>query len=187
MQRFDEAFAQLELGLQLNPTSLEADLYYGPSLYFSHQYDRAIEHFQTTIEAFPSHWLSHVILGRAYEQKGLLQEALNQYQEAARLEIHVPEILMDVGRVYGLQGNRQAALQALDELQSRAQENYIAPFCMAMIYVGLGDRDKVFEWLEQAYESRSWYMTWLKVAPELEVLRSDARFTDLLRRVGFSV
>jgi TolB-like protein/Flp pilus assembly protein TadD len=186
MHRFDEAFAQLEIGQQLNPTSLGGDLYYGPSFYFSRQYDRAIEHFRRTIQEFPGHWLPHVILGRAYEQKGRLHDAVAQYLEAASLEKHVPEILMDLGRVYALQGDRQAAQQALDELQGRAKGDYVAPFCLAMVYVGLGERDNAFAELEKAYESRSWYMTWLKVAPELDPLRGDSRFTDLLRRVGFS-
>ncbi len=186
MQRFDEAFAQLELGLQLNPTSLEADLYYGPSLYLSRQYDRAIEHFQKLLQSYPGHWLMWIMLGRAYEQKGLLQEAINCYEEAAQMEKTVPEILMDLGRACGLMGQRPAALQALAELQARSDECYVAPFCLAMIYVGLGDNDRVFEWLEKAYETRSWYMTWLKVAPELDGLRQDPRFADLMRRVGFT-
>jgi DNA-binding winged helix-turn-helix (wHTH) protein/tetratricopeptide (TPR) repeat protein len=186
MQRFDEAFAQLELGRQFNPTSLEGDLYYGPSFYFSRQYDRAVDHFQKIIPTYPSHWLSRVILGRAYEQKGLLQEALAQYQDAANLEKQVPEIFMDLGRVYGLMGRRKEALQVMNDLQTFAQQDYVPPFCFAMIHLGLGEWDEVFAYLEKAYESRSWYMTWLKIVPELDALRSDSRYRDLMRRVGFS-
>jgi hypothetical protein len=91
---------------------------------------------------------------------------------------------MDLGRAYGLSGQRAEAERVLNELKSRTKTGYVSPFQIAMVYVGLGDKDQAFNALEQAYEARSWYMTWVKVAPEFDSLRSDPRFAALVRRVG---
>lgn len=93
---------------------------------------------------------------------------------------------MDLGRALALAGRRVEAAAVLAELQERSKRSYVAPFHIAMVYIGLDDKDKAFAWLEKAYEARSWYMTWLKVVPELDSLRSDPRYVDLLRRVGFT-
>jgi hypothetical protein len=58
------------------------------------------------------------------------------------------------------------------------------PETIATVYAGLGDRDKAFEWLEKAYQERSPRLTWLKVEPMLDSIRSDPRYADLLRRMG---
>ena len=93
---------------------------------------------------------------------------------------------MDLGRAYAVAGQREEARKALDELQTRAKRGYIAPFFFANVYLGLGEKEQAFAWLEKAYEARSWYLTWLKVDPALDSLRSDPHFADLLRRVGLS-
>ena len=71
-------------------------------------------------------------------------------------------------------------------MNERAQRNYVSPYLMATVYAGLGDKDQAFACLERAYEVRSWYLTHLKLDPELDSLRFDPRFTDLVRRVGLS-
>ena len=73
----------------------------------------------------------------------------------------------------------------LGHLRKQAEQGYAAPFQVAMVYAGLGDKDQALASLEKAYEARSWYVTWLKVEPALDSLRDDLRFKDLVRRVGF--
>jgi hypothetical protein len=82
-------------------------------------------------------------------------------------------------------GRRDKALQIIDELNARSKQECIASNHFATIYIGLGDKDKAFEWLEKTYEERSGWMVWLQTAPEFDSLRSDPRFADLLRRMGF--
>ena len=93
---------------------------------------------------------------------------------------------MDLGRAYGLAGKKSEAERILAELRGQAAGSYAAPFQLAMVYAGLGDNDQAFAQLEKAYRDRSWYMTWLKVVPVLDVLRPDPRFAELSRRVGFA-
>ena len=87
----------------------------------------------------------------------------------------------DLAYIYAVAGERQAALDEIDRLKTREK----SPFCViAWIYAGLGEKDLAFEYLEKAYEEKRLFMLWLKVAPELDPLRDDPRFDDLLRRVG---
>jgi len=83
-------------------------------------------------------------------------------------------------------GNRDEALKILAELKKAASKGYVRPSTLAVVYIGLGDKDQVFFWLEKAYQERSNYMAWLKVFPLHDPLRSDPRFDDLLRRIGLA-
>ena len=133
----------------------------------------------------PNFWLPHVILGRAFEQKGQLAEAIAEYEKARQIDPKTPEILMDLGRAYAVAGKRAEAERILAELKARTKTGYVSPFHIAMVYIGLGEKDQAFAALEEAYQARSWYMTWLKVAPEFDSLRTDPRFVDLLGRMKF--
>ena len=72
----------------------------------------------------------------------------------------------------------------LNELKGRSERSYVSPYFIALIYTGLGEKDKAFEWLEKAYHERHPYLAFLKVEPVFDTLRSDPRFADLLRRIG---
>ena len=91
-----------------------------------------------------------------------------------------------IGYVYAVSGRRDEAVRVLDELKGLSKQRYVSPYHIAMVYSGLGDKEQVFLWLEKAYEDRSQFMTLLKVEPKFDGLRSDPRFTDLMRRVGLS-
>lgn len=184
--RFDESIAEESRAQELDPLDATAGMLMTVSLYFARRYDQAAERGRRTIQMDPNFWLAHTTLGRAYEQRGQLPDAIAEYQKARQIDNMIAEILMDLGRAYGVAGRRAEAEAVLAELRERSKNSYVAPFHIAMVYIGLGDKDQAFAWLEKAYEARSWYLTWLKVAPELDSLRSDPRFADLMRRVSFT-
>ena len=95
-------------------------------------------------------------------------------------------MLNEFGRAYALAGRRPEAQRVLDELHELSKERYVGAYYLAVIYGGLDDRDHTFEWLEQAYQERQWWMVCLDVDPRLDSLRSDPRFTALARRVGLA-
>ena len=93
-------------------------------------------------------------------------------------------LLASLGHAYALSGERDKANQILAELRAMSKHRYISPYLFAVVYLGLGDKDQTFAWLDKAYRDRSFYLIWLKVEPLFDSLRDDPRFADLLRRVS---
>jgi TolB-like protein/Tfp pilus assembly protein PilF len=183
--RCEEGIAETNRGRNLNPLSLEADFNVAPSYYFCRRYDEAISSAHNTMELAPDFWLAYLLAGRAYEQKGDLRAAISEYQRARKIDSTAPEPLMDLGRAYGKAGQRAEAERILSELKARPQQGqYLSPFHLAMVYLGLGDKERALAELEQAHEARSWYMTWLKTAPEFDPVRSEVRFIAIANRIG---
>ncbi len=184
MGRVEEATAESKRAQDLDPVSPETNMYTGWILYFAHRYSQAIEQLRKTVDLDPNYWFAHTVLGVAYEGKGELPEAIAEFEKARQLEDTIPENWGALGHAYAVSGKRAEALTVLEKLKELSKEHYVPPFDMAIVYVGLGEKDRAFEWLEKAYAERSFFLTWLKVEPELDSLRSDPRFADLVRRVG---
>jgi tetratricopeptide (TPR) repeat protein len=89
-----------------------------------------------------------------------------------------------IGHAYALAGKRDRAISILTRLEEQAKRQYLSPYYIALIFVGLADHERAFEWLERAFSDRNEWLVWLRVDPRFDRLRSDARFVDLLRRIG---
>jgi hypothetical protein len=83
-----------------------------------------------------------------------------------------------------MSGKKVEAQKLIDGLKERSKEEYVSPLAFAWIYIGLGEKDQAFEWLQKAYEARSPFLIRIKVVPFYDSLRSDPRFTELLKKVG---
>jgi eukaryotic-like serine/threonine-protein kinase len=181
----DEAIVEMKRAQELDPISLETNALLGWCLYLTHRYDQAVEQLRTTVELDPNNWLAHLYLGRAYEQKGEFSQAVTELQKARLIAAVVPETSAALGRAYAVSGKKEQAKEVIDELKEQSKRSYVPPYNIATIYTGLGDKDQAFRSLEKDYADRSWYLVFLKADPELDLLRSDPRFRDLMRRVGF--
>ncbi len=165
-----------------SPTSL-ANL--GASYDSAGQYDQAIDRFLKAIELDANYAPAHAQLGRSYLIRGGYEEAIRELQKAKSFE-DSPE---RQGRfawlafAYAASGRTDEARRMLDQLQGIAKQRYIPPYIFALIYTGLDDKDQAFVFLEKAYDEHSQQLASLKSEPLLNSLRSDPRFTDLLRRV----
>ena len=184
--RFDEANASFEQARQLDPLSLLVNSLLALGLYISRHYDRSIEQYQRTLDMDPNFLMARLGIGFPYEQKGMYEEAIAAFQMGRILSDDLgAEALGSLGHAYAVSGQRQEAEDVLAELQKRSKQDYVAPYNIARIYAGLGEKELALESLERAFEERSERLTWLKVDPQLDSIRSDARFRDLMQRVGF--
>jgi TolB-like protein/tetratricopeptide (TPR) repeat protein len=184
MAQFEDALAEIERARDLDPDSLIIDQAVGRLLYLARQYDRAISHEQKTLDVDPRFVAARFRLGQAYVQKAKFAEAIAEFQEALTLSPGRARFIAALGHSYALSGRHEEARQRISELQDLSRQRYSSPSNIALIYIGLGDRDSAFKWLEKGYEERSSWLVFLKVLPEFDPLRGDPRFLDFLRRVG---
>ena len=111
------------------------------------------------------------------------QDSIAEYQRAKQLNDD-PRMLGLLGHAYAVSGQRDEALETLDQLKQNAGQRYVSGFSFALVYAGLGEKDQAFQWLEKSYQDRAPDMVQLKVDPMLDSLHSDPRFADLVKRMG---
>jgi tetratricopeptide (TPR) repeat protein len=182
--RHREAIAALQRAIDLDPLSLIIQATLGRhGYYFARQYDQAIAQLQKTLDMDDTFWVARLWLGWTYANVGRLPEALAELQTARRLDNNL-EIVGALGYAYGRAGQRLEAQQVLDDLQQLSRTRYVSPMLGALIAVGLGEHERAFAWLEQAYADRAQMLSELKAEPVFDPLRGDPRFADLMRRVG---
>ncbi len=183
MGRNEEAVREVKRALEIDSLSLVINTKLGIVYYYGRRYDLAIDQLRKTIELDPRFPLAHLYLGLCYEQLGKFQEAIAEFQRDSQLDEN-PWGSASLIHAYGRSGRRLEAQKELEKLLEAAKTKFVSPYFLATAYAGLGDKDKAFEWLETAYRERADWLAYLKVDPEMDRLRPDPRFQDLLRRVG---
>jgi Flp pilus assembly protein TadD len=133
----------------------------------------------------PNYYFAHFFASSAYIEKGMFPEAIAEAQKARELSGATNSHPMAfLGYALAKSGKQAEARAVLAELLKSASERYVSPYNIALIYNGLGERDKTLAWLERGYEQRDQKMVFLKVEPKWNNLRADPRFQSLVRRVG---
>jgi serine/threonine protein kinase len=184
MGRSDEAVKQARLLVQEDPLSTGGNGNLGSVFVFTHRWDEAIETLRSAIDLDPSYWFDYNFLGRAYEQKGRFSEAIETFKRGLALEGNT-ELWAGLGHTYAVSGDRAEANHVIDHLKDLSKQRYVAPYNVAVIYAGLGDKDAAFDWLTRAYNDRSYLLpVYLNTDNRLDTLRSDPRFHDLRRKIG---
>src|SRR5205807_373722 len=156
------------------------------AFYFARNFDQAIEEYRKALELDPNHFLSHYSLRQIYSLKGLHREAIEEAQKSVALSGRSTETLAGLAQAYAAAGMKEEMQEILDELNARAKERYVSSYYVAKIYASLGEKEQALAWLEKGYEERNPDFIELKVEPALDLLRTDARFRDLLRRIGLA-
>jgi tetratricopeptide (TPR) repeat protein len=182
--RRDEALAESNRALELDPVSPIINLHLGWHYLYTKQYDRALEQLAKTLELDPNYALAHWYRGLAYEQKKMYAEALREMNRAKDLLPGNLAVQSDIGHVYAISGDKSSAERVIAVLKGESGRRYVNQYELALIYVGLGQNDHAFEWLDRAYREHSDQLIYLEVDPRLDSIRSDARFPQLVRRVG---
>jgi TolB-like protein/Tfp pilus assembly protein PilF len=185
--RHEQAIAEAERANDLDPLSPIISNLRAAVFYNSRQYDRAIEAARTTLELDKGFSPALFSLGWALEQKKMYPEAIAALEKAARLSGRSIQAIAGLGHAYAVSGRREEAMRLIEELKGWSERGYDPLVNIALVHAGLGQNDEAMQWLEKAYQARSAWLIQLalKVDSRWDSLRSDARFQDLLRRIGF--
>ena len=183
--KFTEAVAEFEKGRELDPLSMIINTGPGWTLYFARRYEEALEYLRKALEIDNQFVLAHAMLGESYLQMGSFEEAVAELETASQLSEASPLYLAMLGHAFAVTGHPDKARDILHQLKERSAQSYVSAYSIAEVYLGLGDQDQVFAWLERAYAERARQLVMLKGEPQFDSLRSDPRFQSLMERMNF--
>ena len=184
MGRTADSVAQASRAQALAPLSLVANANLGWALYFARRYDEAITQCRRVLDLDTHYLLTYVVLGQVHLAACRYDEAISALQSAVSVSEGLAFTSAVLSHAYARAGRRREAMKILQSLEQRSRTAYVSPFCGALVHAGLGDRDQAFASLDQAYEERSHWLAYIKAWPLMDDLRADARFTELLGRIG---
>jgi tetratricopeptide (TPR) repeat protein len=182
--RFDEGIAEMKKASQLSPLVLGTIVDLGRAYYFARQTDRAIEQYNKAIELDPSFAAAHSMLGMALLEKRDYERAIDELRKGISLSGSGGQSVW-LAYAYGLAGRRAEADRELAACLRRWNQQHTSGVCMALGYLGLGDKDHAFQWLEREFQEHTGTIFMLKAYPYWDGLRPDPRFQDLVRRMNF--
>jgi TolB-like protein/DNA-binding winged helix-turn-helix (wHTH) protein/Tfp pilus assembly protein PilF len=179
--RVTEGEAEMRRALELDPLSPIINANIGMCFYVARRHDAAIAHWEKALEMHRNHPVLHDYMTTAYAAKGLYREALAEQQKSVALSGTGPWEMAIRAYIQGRMGRTQEARTLVSQLLSRKDA---PPYFVALAYVGLGDNDKAFDWLDKALQERSGPFNEVNADPLFDPLRTDPRFPALLRRMG---
>jgi TolB-like protein/Flp pilus assembly protein TadD len=183
--REQEAQAEARRAQDLDPLNIVTQVTAGWEFYFARQYDKAAEQCQRALELDPNSTGAYDCLGLSYAARGMDDQAIAACQQAVKLSGNAPSRAVGLGESYAAAGRKSEAQEVLRQLRERSAQTYVSPVFLARLYLASGEREQALARLNEAYESRDYYLVWLNVERAFDPLRADLRFQDLLRRIGF--
>jgi TolB-like protein/DNA-binding winged helix-turn-helix (wHTH) protein len=180
--RHDEAIREVRLAHELAPRSLVVQSNIGRLLYYARRYDEAIPELKAILGEDSKRVYARIYLALCYEQKQTYSEALSEFQQVAAAFNGQEGI--GIARLYASLGKAEDARRVLSVHEQPPPDGVQDWFYIAGVYAQLGDKDRAFLWLERAYENHDFFLTFVKVDPQMDPLRSDPRFKDILTRIG---
>jgi TolB-like protein/DNA-binding winged helix-turn-helix (wHTH) protein/Tfp pilus assembly protein PilF len=181
MGRSREAISEALQAKALDPLSPIVTTNVSWVYHLARQYDRAVEEARQALELDADFYAAHLVLGRAYLEQAMPAEAIASFRAAAALSGENSMVLGELGHAYGASGDRASAEAVLAQLSRR---EYAPPFEIALIHVGMGQKDQALAWLERAHRERARALGFANVEPRLDAVRGNRRFQELVRRLG---
>jgi adenylate cyclase len=182
MGRHTESIAAAKRAQELDPLDLRSRAREGISLYLGRRYDEAIQKFDSIIKLAPDDQISLLYRAYSYVGKGMYKEAVAEYQRAVEIGDKGTSTQCFLGYALAKSGRRGEAQAILEKLKTTKE--YVSPAELAILYVGLDDKEGAIASLEKAYAAHDLQMQYLKVDPHYDSLRSDPRFGELMKKVG---
>ncbi len=184
--RFEAAMVEIRRARDADPLSIAIHGSWATSLYLARRYDEAIDVMRTMHEAGTSFSAVPTWTGATYLQKGWYPQAIEELQTGVKLFPQDGFLAGFLAHALARAGRKDEAMRVVDGLKVRSKREYVTPYGMALAYVGLGDKDQAFAWLDRACEEYSVWLFLAKVEPTLDPLRPDPRFGQVLRKLGLA-
>ncbi len=185
MGRTEQSLAEYSRALELDPLSLNINVSFACGLAFANQIDKAIEQVRKTLDLDPNYAYGHFTLAWMYMEKSMFNQAVEESQKALSLSGGDPPYVAALAQTFAEAGRKAEAEKVLGDLEELSKRKYVRASDFAMICGKLGRMDQAFQWLDKAYQEHEIQLVSLKTAWDLDPLRSDPRFQDLLRRMNF--
>jgi TolB-like protein/DNA-binding winged helix-turn-helix (wHTH) protein/Flp pilus assembly protein TadD len=183
MGQADQAIAEMRKAQELDPLSPAIAMDLGKELYYARRYDEALMQLNRALELDPNLFAAHNWLSDTYLEKGMYTEAMAELEKAKPYR-EEPVYVRETAYLYARMGRRADAEKALAKALELSRGKPVNSGAVALIYAGLGDKDKAFSWLYKACAENAYFMTSLKYWTVFDLLRSDPRFAELLRCVN---
>ena len=183
VKRFDDSLVELRRAEELDPLSPIIGTNLGDTLVFARRYDEAIAQYKRTLVRNPNFAYAHRALGWAYGSNGMYPEAIAETRTSIELN-NASSAKGYLGLWLAKSGKRDEAMKLLGELKQKSTQDYVQSDTFALIYIGLGEREEALNYLEKHMSSRAETANTYAVAPELDVLRSEPRFKEMLKRMN---
>jgi len=185
--RLDEGLERVKVALDIDPLSLNVNTTHVGVLWLQRKYDLAIEYCHKALELAPNFALLRWLLANLFQASALHEKAINERQWAVESFGGAPFFLAELGDSYAAAGKKDDAMRVVDQLQELAGRSYVMAYWLALIHAALNEADRAFQWIERSYQERSPTLSFLKVDPRLDNLRSDPRFGHYLRQLNLPV
>jgi len=170
--------------VRLDPLTPSTSMWLGLTYYLQRRYDEAAREIRKLTQSQADFALGHAILGYVYEAQGELQAATGEYQRFRELDPGQPYSLGYLGRAYGLTGEREKALAALRGMDAAADSGtYVDPVARAMVFAGLGDKNRTLDALEDALAKRSENVVHYRESHMFDLVRAEPRFLAILQKM----
>lgn len=185
MGRSQESTKEFRQAQELDPLSVVINNEGAWNSYMAHEFEQSVEQSIRTLEIEPHFAAAHFTLGLACEQLGRYDEAIQALKKARDSSLGNPATLAGLGHAFAVGGQLKEALKVLGELKELSKRSYVSSYGLGIVYAGLCDHDRGCESLDKAFRERDVWLVWLKTEPRFDGLRSDVRFQEISKRIGF--
>jgi DNA-binding winged helix-turn-helix (wHTH) protein/Flp pilus assembly protein TadD len=185
-ERLDEALGEIRRARELDPLSVVIGMQMAWILYLARDFQGAIEQSWKALVLEPKFAAAQHTLGLAYEQTGMLDEAITEFQNARSCSGHNPAAIAALGHAYALAGEPREARRTLEDLNEMSQRRYVSPYWESVVCVGIGAHDLALQALNECWNQRDIWLILLRVDPRLDPIRENAQFHRLLKQVNSS-
>lgn len=180
----DQALLEMKRARELDPLSPLTSAGVAAMLYLKRDAAGALAQLQDTLEMSPRYQVAHYGRARVHLLQRQYDTAIAEFKTAQELGTPSASMMADLAQAYALAGRRDEAQKTLQRWEVMNRGGQGRPEQVAYVLAALGDRDRAFVYLEQAFERRSPGLSWLKVDPRFDPLRGDPRFEALLAKTG---